>query len=686
MAERAEGSSSRTISDEVQSIPNQKELDFENSLKSLNQKLASLLDECSAKDKIIQELEKWSENAAADKLEAENESQRVKHELDETRKQNMALNEQMANLNSALKDCMDQLNRAREQEFERARIMLEEKISETSKSLASQTSENSYLTKALLVKEKLIDDLNRAKCRKEAEFEALMTRLDSTEKENAFLRYEFRALESELEKQNEEMECIRRSAEARVKQNSENIKKVKKLEAECQRLRVSRRAGLLPGRADISLLGRIRDLENENRALKESLAQKEEEILYHFYAKNSDRLSLASSRSWADKFADDPENRPECRTIGAYYNNRPDMSLMDDFVEMEEKLAIVTVNDDWIRDVKNIISKQIDISKRNVEEIIKDIRNALESEARLGKKPELSPISGYIAWKSPAPSDEDHDHHPTVVDMFRKHLGGPGPGTAFELESVQILMHEMEKMRSVLQNEVMESKRTYEDEIEDLKIANLDLDTQLIVARSELEDVLRKLSSVEVELDNKCRFCEELEGTCVDLQLQLASVTNSRCSEGNGNPEEDLLQTGMEITKASVKLAECEQTIMKLGQQIKALGPQNEKSLLDKKKSTLKQRSSLRDQMICEDKLESDGQQSPKTKEIIISTTANRSVPPVGCYGAFPFTDGQVAASSYDALVVVPGKRNKLGFLKKLLLRRKKQYYAGKNKNNALVW
>ncbi|GER56610.1 hypothetical protein STAS_34335 [Striga asiatica] len=657
--------------DEVQSIPNQKELDFENSLKSLNQKLASVLDECSAKDKIIQEHEKLSENATADKLKAQ-------LELDEARKQNTALNEQICHLNSALKDSMDQLNRAREQEFGKARIMLEEKI-----------SENSYLTKALLVKEKLIDDLNRAKCRKDAEFDALMTRLDSTEKENAFLRYEFRALESELEARNEEIEYVRRSAEARVKQNSENIKKVKKLEAECQRLRVSRRAGL-PARPDNnSLLGRIRDLEDENRALKECLAQKEEEILYHFYAKNlnfSDRVSLASSRSWADKFAEGPENRPECRTIGAYNNNCSEMSLMDDFVEMEEKLAIVTVNDDWIRDVKNIIMKQIEISKRNIEEILEEIRKALESEARLGKKPELSPISGYITWKSPAPSDEDdHDpHHPTVVDQFRKHLGGPGPGTAFELDSVQNLMREMEKMRSVFHNELIESK----NEIEDLKIANLDLDTQLTVARSELEDLLRKLSSVEVELDDKSRFCEELEGTCVDLQLQLASVTNIRCSEGNGNQEEDLLQTGMEITKASVKLAECEQTIMKLGQQIKALGPQNENSLLDTKKSTLKQRSTLRDQMICEDSLESDGQQSPKTKEIIISTTANRSAPPVRCHGStFSFPDGQVAASGYEALVVVPGKRKKLGFLKKLLLRRKKQYYDGKNKNNnVLVW
>lgn len=148
---------------------------------------------------------------------------------------------------------------------------------------------------------------------------------------------------------------------------------------------------------------------------------------------------------------------------------------------------------------------------------------------------------------------------------------------------------------------------------------------------------------------------------------------------------------GLEITKASVKLAECEETILKLGKQLKALGSAKELSVVDKvlsitdtKNKKFKQRSSLRDQMICEDNTEANNQESPKTKEII--STNEPSVFPASSCNAFSFPDGQVATptayvgtknetrnAKAGALVIVPSKkRGGIGLLRKLLLRRKK--------------
>ncbi|KAL0365377.1 UNVERIFIED_CONTAM: Filament-like plant protein 7 [Sesamum angustifolium] len=944
-------SSEKTIvanGEEVEPVPVQREVDLENSLKTLNEKLSSVLDECSAKDKLVQDYEKMVEDAVADKNKAEEEVRRLKEELDEVQQQRAAANDRLGHLNSALKDCMEQLNLVRDgqeqrihdavmntsQEFEKAHKRLEEKLLEMSKRLADVTSENAYLSKALLVKEKLIDDLNHIKSQTEAEFQALMTRLDSIEKENAFLRYEFRALEKELDLRNEEVLYGRRAAEA-SKQHSENIKKIKKLEAECQRLRALTRKRL-PGpailaniKSDIEVQGRslienrrkaisivkdsntiysfdktskklsflvdqLQDLEKENNILKEYLAKKEEEIFYHQNAKNSpfqekfeltrpnpapDELSFPSgydiveaneittSSSLAtaivpeqghDKFTD-PQIKPVHKMIGA-----SEMSLLDDFVEME-KLAIVAVESpledqtnsmtkelipvghaefsdmnhelkakekpkDWLQDVKNMVLKQHNISKRSLDELLGDIRMALNNIIH-PEPSKLLPISGYITWKSPAssprsssiqessnefqqsdvnasvrkimelvgrfdsPCSEDckmqddllvgeynnssyeqmskvtdysirvlrwkgsslttvlqefihscnnllegkinfekftgdltyalgwiinncvsYQDDFTVRDAFRKHLGGDGPGTALELESVQNLMLEMENMYSIFQEEIKqlkndlnliktsvdvnlqaerqneeplmqkleqsletiasleneleilkESERTTEDQIENLKVINEDLDTQLTVTRAKLNEVLQKLSSLEVELENKRHCCEELEGTCLELQLQLESITSNQHSQENEN-QEGLLRTGMEITRASVKLAECEKTILKLGNQLKALGSARQLSVVDKvlsitdtKNKKSKPRSSLLDQMISEDNSEVKHVQSPQTKvESKLESNASQAATPEASLGK----KNETKSAKAGTLVIVPIKKGEeeLGF------------------------
>ncbi|CAN0900932.1 Filament-like plant protein 7 [Linum grandiflorum] len=110
-----------------------------------------------------------------------------------------------------------------------------------------------------------------------------------------------------------------------------------------------------------------------------------------------------------------------------------------------------------------------------------------------------------------------------------------------------------------------------------------DLDTQLAMAKAELNEARQKLSSLEAELENRNSCCEELEDTCVDLQLQLESATDvvSPNHEVHRPEEKQLRTTNMEIAAASDKLAECQETILNLGKQIKALASPKEAVMLD---------------------------------------------------------------------------------------------------------
>ncbi|XAR57781.1 hypothetical protein NMG60_11026043 [Bertholletia excelsa] len=253
-------------------IPSQKgnetetdKAELERNLTILNDKLSFALSECNAKDTLVEKHAKMEQEAHAGWMKAGVEVMSLRQELDEVIRQRVAGEERSTHLDMALKECMQQLRFVRQeqeqrirdavmkstQEFEKIRTILEEELTDTNKKLAKLGAENSQLNKALLAKEKYIEDLNQQRKCVEADFNALVTRLESTEKENASLKYEIRVLERELEIRNEEREFNRRTADAAQKQHEESAKKIAKLESECQRLRVLVRKRL-PGPAAVA--------------------------------------------------------------------------------------------------------------------------------------------------------------------------------------------------------------------------------------------------------------------------------------------------------------------------------------------------------------------------------------------------------------------------------------------------
>ncbi|XWS41883.1 hypothetical protein CRYUN_Cryun17cG0120700 [Craigia yunnanensis] len=239
--------------------------ELENEPKILNNKLSSALSDCNSKDELVKKHEKMALEAVAGREKAEAEAVSLKQELAEALQQGVASEERSTHLDAALKERMQQLRFIREEqeqrihdpvmkaskEFEKSQKISEEQLAETSKRLNKLGVENTNLSKALLAKEKVIDDLNKQRAQMETDFNALMTRLESTEKDNASMKYEVRVLEKELEIRNEEREFNRRTAEASHKHHLESVKKIAKLESECQRLRLLVRKRL-PGPAALA--------------------------------------------------------------------------------------------------------------------------------------------------------------------------------------------------------------------------------------------------------------------------------------------------------------------------------------------------------------------------------------------------------------------------------------------------
>ncbi|CAL5324637.1 hypothetical protein CsSME_00003709 [Camellia sinensis var. sinensis] len=896
--------------------------ELERDLKILNEKLSSALSECNAKDDLVEKHAKMAQEALAGLEKAEVEAMSLKQELDEVLQQRVAGEERLTHLDMALKECTQQLRFVREEqeqrihdavtktsrEFEKARNVLEDKLADANKRLTKLGAESAQLSKALLSKEKLIQEMEECRTKADADFNALMMRLESSEKDNASLKYEVRVLEKELEIRNEEREFNRRTSDLAHKQHLESAKKIAKLESECQRLRMLVRKRL-PGPAalakmknEVGMLGRdpaearwrksnpsptmdfafdnapdtpnrkinflteqLCAMDEENRNLKETLDKKANElqvsrIMYDRTASKLSQveaqleepvrdihipheLSMASmsdmgsddkvscAESWASALISELEHFRNGKTVGA-----SGIDLMDDFVEME-KLAIVStdkpfgssrlasveeheivgpveieshgdslaaagreivllpesglgigvLNKDiqsknmligklpsWLQDVLKVVLEQNRVTRRKHEEILEDIKVALQyinptnSSAFVDANESSnhfnasnhSDIGGYISQEAPAKSPlmesanrikgdetqseskveggtsqfseadkvrtpkEQLSYLPIVsawnegkleeiqpkvreeckklkdemanMESANKDLEERLQTQVDKSESLMFRLQESEKTIRSLQSELerlKESEDMNENQIENHKLVVEDLDAQLTVARAELNDARQKLSSLESELENKNNCCEELEASCLGLQLQLESFTKKEIPD----QEEKQLRTDWEITAASEKLAECQETILNLGKQLKALASPREAALFDKLVSNpsdnittttttptkiIKQRSSLLEKMLAEDNVESGDLKFPKTMEVICLSSPQNSpglLDPNGTpdhQQSFLHING--TKHNYNetvsgSLAIVPAKKNRGGgLLKKLFLRRKK--------------
>ncbi|XP_015692036.1 filament-like plant protein 7 isoform X2 [Oryza brachyantha] len=342
-------SSERTISTKNKANISEREQEkekiarLERSLQCLNEKLSYAQAECVEKDAILAKQAKVAEEAILGWEKAEAEAVAIKTQLDDTLDQKAAIEQRICHLDEALNVAMVERellikDTAKMISHEQVKVeKLEGDVVEKINIIASLDSDNRQLSEMLSMKEKMISELTEAKAVIESNFKILSGKLESADKLNSSLRYEVCMLQKQLDIRSEERKVNLKSADAAHKQHLESVKKITKLEAECQRLRSMVRKRL-PGPAAIakmrsevetvgnnsvvtrtrrfnsttnlvqnsyhashessSLLARLHAMEDKNKSMKESLSIKEGELQYSqtMLARTTSKLSQVEAQ------------------------------------------------------------------------------------------------------------------------------------------------------------------------------------------------------------------------------------------------------------------------------------------------------------------------------------------------------------------------------------------------------
>ncbi|KAL5187055.1 Filament-like plant protein 7 [Glycine soja] len=149
------------------------------------------------------------------------------------------------------------------------------------------------------------------------------------------------------------------------------------------------------------------------------------------------------------------------------------------------------------------------------------------------------------------------------------------------IESLMNQLQESDKTIDSLRLEIhsfKESNGKLENEIRNQKLIISNPDAQH--SEEELKEARNKVLALEVELEKKNSNCKELEAKCIELQFQLESMSKE-CSNHDIIEKDKPLHNDWEITAASEKLAECQETILNLGKQLKAMAAPKDASLFD---------------------------------------------------------------------------------------------------------
>ncbi|KAK1274558.1 Filament-like plant protein 4 [Acorus gramineus] len=225
--------------------------ELENQVKSLNEKLSSAQAEMTTKENNVKQHAKVAEEAVSGWEKAEAEASALKNQLESVTLLKLTAEDRAAHLDGALKECMRQIRNVKEEseqnlhdvvfaktkQWEKAKLELDSKIDNLEQELFKASAENEAISRSLQERSNMLMKISDEKAQADAEIEVLRTNIHSYEREISSLKYELHIVSKELEIRSEEKNMSIRSAEVANKQQLESVKKITKLEAECQRLR-----------------------------------------------------------------------------------------------------------------------------------------------------------------------------------------------------------------------------------------------------------------------------------------------------------------------------------------------------------------------------------------------------------------------------------------------------------------
>ncbi|KAH6796309.1 hypothetical protein C2S51_037295 [Perilla frutescens var. frutescens] len=238
------------LEDQVKSYEEQVHT-LEDEVKELNEKLSEANSEMTDKENLVKQHAKVAEEAVSGWEKAEAEAAALKNHLESVTLLKLTAEDRATHLDGALKECMRQIRNLKEEHeqklqelalnktklFDKMKLELEAKITNLDQELMKSAAENAALSRSLQERSNMLIQLNEEKSQANAEIELLKSEIESCEREVNSLKYELHMARKEVEIRNEEKNMSVRSAEAATKQHLEGVKKIAKLEAECQRLR-----------------------------------------------------------------------------------------------------------------------------------------------------------------------------------------------------------------------------------------------------------------------------------------------------------------------------------------------------------------------------------------------------------------------------------------------------------------
>ncbi|URE01892.1 plant protein [Musa troglodytarum] len=225
--------------------------ELQDQVKTLQEKLSAAQTEMTTKDNLVKQHAKVAEEAVSGWEKAEAESSALKNQLESVTLLKLTAEERASHLDGALKECMKQIRNVKEEseqklhdvvfaktkQWEKMKAELEAKLDDFDQELLRASAENAALSRSLQERADILMRITDEKMQADTEIEVLKGNILSCEKEINSLNYELHVVSKELEIRNEEKNMSIKSADVANKQHLEDVKKISKLEAECQRLR-----------------------------------------------------------------------------------------------------------------------------------------------------------------------------------------------------------------------------------------------------------------------------------------------------------------------------------------------------------------------------------------------------------------------------------------------------------------
>lgn len=512
--------------------------DEENSddVKILREKLSAALSNISAKEDLVKQHSKVAEEAVSGWEKAEDEVVVLKKKLENAAEKNTLLEDRVSHLDGALKECVRQLRQAREEQEQKVHEAVAISMHEcesTKSALENQVVELQAKLEAAQAEIFSSADLRR--------------KLEVAEKEILDLKLQLHSRVEELELRVIERDLSTQAAEAASKQHLESIKKMAKLEAECRRLKaVARKMSPLNDYKSCTASSTyVESLTDSQSDCGERLLAIETDNR-KFSVSDPSEFEQGQCDSWASALITELDQFKNEKALARNLMvPHVEMNLMDDFLEMEklvaspetEKRASQSEPASTPHDGEKILLKA---------EFDSLVRRAAELEEKL-ENTEREKIKLEIALSE----------------------------CQEQLQASQVSLKETELKFVELQSQLAlanELRCAVEEELDATDSKKEKAELEVSVSHAEIQKLLSKIGSLGEEVEKEKSLSADTMNRCQKLEDELSKfklkADHRQTAMANGELK---IKQETELAVAASKLAECQQTIASLGQQLKSL-------------------------------------------------------------------------------------------------------------------